>query len=111
LLSIPRDLYVPLAGYNEQQRINSAYYWGEINHLPGGGPGYAEQVVTYNFGVPVQRYAVINFEGFQKIVDAVGGVDVDVPHEILDYEYPTPIMARRCCRFRQGTFTWTAIWR
>ena len=46
--------------------------------------------MTYNLGVPVQRYAVIDFEGFKRIVDAAGGVDVDVPHEIIDYEYPTP---------------------
>jgi LCP family protein required for cell wall assembly len=90
MLSIPRDLYVPLPGYDEQQRINTAYFWGELNELPGGGPGFAEQTVTYNFGVPIQRYAVIDFEGFKQIVDAVGGVDIDVSQEIVDYEYPTP---------------------
>jgi LCP family protein required for cell wall assembly len=90
LLSIPRDLYVPLPGYNEQQRINTAYFWGEVNGLPSGGPGFAEETVTYNFGIPLQRYAVIDFEGFKKIVDAVGGVEIDVPQEIVDYEYPTP---------------------
>ena len=90
MLSIPRDLYVPLPGYNEQQRINTAYFWGEVNHLPGGGPGFSERTVAYNFGVPLQRYAVIDFEGFKEIVDAVGGVDIDVPQEIVDEEYPTP---------------------
>jgi len=90
MLSIPRDLYVPLPGYNEQQRINTAYFWGEVNELPGGGPGFAEQTVTYNFGIPLQRYAVIDFEGFKGIVNAVGGVEIDVPQEIVDYEYPTP---------------------
>ena len=90
MLSIPRDLYVPLPGYNEQQRINTAYFWGEVNQLPGGGPGFAERTVTYNFGVPLQRYAVIDFEGFKEIVEAVGGVDIDVPQEIVDEEYPTP---------------------
>jgi LCP family protein required for cell wall assembly len=90
MLSIPRDLYVPLPGYDEQQRINTAYYWGEINQLPGGGPGFAERTVTYNLGVPLQRYAVIDFEGFKEIVDATGGVDIDVPQEIVDEKYPTP---------------------
>lgn len=89
MLSIPRDLYVPLPGYNEQNRINTAYFWGEYNHLPGGGPGYAEETIAYNFGISTQRYAVIDFDGFKKVIDAVGGVDVDVPHEIIDYEYPT----------------------
>ena len=90
ILSIPRDLYVPLPGTDFQNRINAAYAWGELKQLPGGGPGFAEETVTYNFGIPLQRYAVIDFEGFKKIVDAVGGVDIDVPHEIVDYEYPTP---------------------
>lgn len=90
LLSIPRDLYVPLPGYNEQNRINTAYFWGQVNKLPGGGPGYAEATVTYNFGVPLQKYAVIDFEGFQKLIDAIGGVDIDVPQTIVDDEYPTP---------------------
>lgn len=90
LLSIPRDLYVPLPGTDIQNRINAAYAWGELKRLPGGGPAYAEQTILDNFGVSLQRYAIIDFEGFKKIIDAVGGVDVDVPHEIVDNEYPTP---------------------
>lgn len=89
LLSIPRDLYVPLPGL-DQQRINTAYYWGEVNHLPGGGPALIEKTIQQDLGVAVQRYAVIDFEGFKKIVDAVGGVEIDVPHKIVDTQYPTP---------------------
>jgi LCP family protein required for cell wall assembly len=90
LLSIPRDLYVSLPGTNVQSRINAAYAWGEVNRLPSGGSGYAEETITDNFGVPLQRYAVIDFNGFKKIVNAVGGVEVDVPNEIVDDAYPTP---------------------
>ena len=90
LLSIPRDLYVPLPDTDFQNRINAAYAWGELKQLPGGGPAYAEKTVTYNLGVPIQRYAIIDFNGFKKMVDAVGGVDIDVPHEIVDDAYPTP---------------------
>jgi LCP family protein required for cell wall assembly len=90
LLSIPRDLYVSLPGANVQSRINAAYAWGEAKRLPGGGSAYAEKTITDLFGVPVQRYAIIDFDGFTKIVDAVGGVDIDVPHEIIDNAYPTP---------------------
>ncbi|HET7377175.1 MAG TPA: LCP family protein, partial [Anaerolineae bacterium] len=42
LLSVPRDLFVPLPNLNEQDRINTAYFWGELNHYPGGGPAYAK---------------------------------------------------------------------
>ncbi len=90
LLSIPRDLYVPLPGTEVQNRINAAYAWGQLKQRPGGGPAYAEETVTYNLGVPIQRYAILDFNGFKKIVDAVGGVDIDVPHEIVDDAYPTP---------------------
>ncbi len=102
LLSIPRDLYVPLPGLNEQDRINTAYFWGEANRLPGSGPGYTEQTITYNFGVPVQRYAVIDFAGFKDVIDAIGGVDIDVPTEIVDYEYPTPDYRTEVLRIPAG---------
>ncbi len=88
MLSIPRDLYVPLPGY-DQQRINTAYFWGDYNQLPGGGPQLAMDTIKYNFGVPVDRYGVIDFNGFKAVIDSVDGIDVDVPHEIIDYEYPT----------------------
>jgi polyisoprenyl-teichoic acid--peptidoglycan teichoic acid transferase len=102
LLSIPRDLYVPLPGTNFENRINAAYAWGELKRLPGGGPAYAEKTITDNLGVPLQRYAVIDFNGFKKIVDAVGGVDIDVPHEIVDYEYPTPNYGTEVLRIPAG---------
>ncbi len=89
LLSIPRDLYVAIPGY-QRDRINTAYFFGEVDHLPGGGPTLAAKTLLTDFGLTTQRYAVIDFEGFQKVIDAIGGVDIDVPHEIVDYEYPTP---------------------
>jgi polyisoprenyl-teichoic acid--peptidoglycan teichoic acid transferase len=102
MLSIPRDLYVPLPGYDEQQRINTAYFWGEVNQLPGGGPGYAEETITYNFGVPIQRYAVIDFAGFKNVIDALGGVDIDVPVDIVDDAYPTPDYRTEVLRIPAG---------
>ena len=88
MLSIPRDLYVPLPGF-DQQRINTAYFWGDYNDLPGGGPQLAMDTIEYNFGIPVDRFGVIDFNGFKAVIDAIDGIDVDVPREIIDYEYPT----------------------
>ncbi|HZY40989.1 MAG TPA: LCP family protein [Anaerolineae bacterium] len=88
MLSIPRDLYVPLPGF-DQQRINTAYFWGDYNQLPGGGPQLAMDIIEYNFGIPVDRYGVIDFNGFKQVIDAIDGLDLDVPREIIDYEYPT----------------------
>jgi polyisoprenyl-teichoic acid--peptidoglycan teichoic acid transferase len=88
LLSIPRDLYVPLPGF-DQQRINTAYFWGDYNQLPGGGPQLAMDTIEYNFGIPVDRYGAIDFNGFRQVIDAIDGLDLDVPHEIIDDAYPT----------------------
>lgn len=89
LLSVPRDLFVPLPNLNEQDRINTAYFWGELNHYPGGGSAYAKATLSWNLGVPIQKYGVIDFNGFKAVVDAIGGIDLDVPVTIDDYEYPT----------------------
>jgi len=89
LLSIPRDLWVPMRLPNHPEgRINTAHYWGEIENYPGGGPALAKHTVRYNFGVPVHYYARLNFAGFEQIIDAIGGIDVDVPVTIDDPEYP-----------------------
>jgi len=89
MLSIPRDLWVPIPGHKEG-RINTAHYWGEIEHYPGGGPALAKHTVRYNLGVPVHYYVRLNFVGFEQIIDAMGGIDIDVPVTIDDYQYPTP---------------------
>jgi LCP family protein required for cell wall assembly len=87
LLSIPRDLYVGIPGHGDN-RINTAHFWGE-NDAPGSGPTLAMQTVALNFGVEVHHYVRVDFGGFRAVVDAVGGVDVDVERGIVDDAYPT----------------------
>ena len=87
MLSIPRDLWVPIPGYDEN-RINMAHYLGEARDYPGGGPALAKKTVQYNFGVPVNYYVRIDFDGFRKIIDAIGGIDIEVSKEIIDDKYP-----------------------
>lgn len=90
LLSIPRDLYVPIPAQNAgENRINTALFYGEVVKYPGGGPALAKKTVEYNLGIPIHYYVIIDFAGFQKIVDSLGGVDIDVPNAIRDDEYPT----------------------
>ncbi len=89
MLSIPRDLWVPLPGYGEE-RINAAHVYGDQFQYPGGGPALAKRTVQYNLGVPVHYYVRLDFVGFKKIIDEIGGIDVDVPRDIIDNEYPTP---------------------
>ncbi len=87
MLSIPRDLWVPIPGYGEG-RINTAHYIGEKNNYPGGGPALAKRTVQYNFGVPVHYYVKINFDGFRRMIDLIGGIDIYVEKEINDPTYP-----------------------
>jgi len=87
MLSIPRDLWVPIPGY-EEGRINTAHYLGEIYDYPGGGPALAARTVQYNLGVPIHYYARVNFTAFEQIVDLIGGIDVYVEEEIDDPLYP-----------------------
>lgn len=81
ILSIPRDLWIniPGMGFN---KINTAYRWGEIYKLPGGGPGLAMKTVEQFLGVPVNYYALINFDAFVKLIDDLGGLDMKIRQEI-----------------------------
>lgn len=75
LISVPRDTKVELAGHGTQ-KINAAYAFG--------GPSLAVKTVSELAGVPINHYAEIDFDGFQAVVDALGGIEVDVPMEIND---------------------------
>lgn len=88
MLSIPRDLWTTIPGYGES-RINTAHFTGESHNYPGGGPALAKKTVWFAFGVPVHYYVRINFGGFEQIIDAIGGVTIDVPEAIRDTRYPT----------------------
>jgi LCP family protein required for cell wall assembly len=84
LLSIPRDLwvYIPGHGYN---RINTADLWGELAKK-GGGPERVKETIQYNLGIPIHYYVRVDFQGFMKIIDTVGGVDIDVECPLPDIE-------------------------
>lgn len=75
IISIPRDTLVDIPQYG-QQKINAA--------LALGGPSLAVQTVSKLAGVPISHYAEIDFDGFAGVVDALGGVEVDVPIAIND---------------------------
>ena len=93
VLSIPRDLFVPIPvrqGFVLHDRINTANVYGVVYDYPGGGPALAKETVQYNFGVRIHYYLMVDFEGFKRLVDSIGGVDVEVEKPIVDYLYPTP---------------------
>lgn len=67
VLSIPRDLWVPIAGTGKSGRINGAY---------AGGPERLIQTITQALGIPIDHYIEVNFDGFRSVVESVGGLNV-----------------------------------
>jgi LCP family protein required for cell wall assembly len=84
LLSIPRDLWVNIPNHGAD-RINTADLWGEVTQ-EGGGPELVKQTISENLGIPIHYYVRVDFDGFVKIIDAVGGLDVDVECPLPDIE-------------------------
>jgi len=76
MLSIPRDLWVQLPGVGEQ-RINTAYFFAEANEA-GSGAAAAMDAIRANFGVPVKYYVLVHMSGLVSVVDALGGVNVQL---------------------------------
>lgn len=86
LISIPRDLYVPIPGYG-WRKINNANAFGEVTQ-PGEGSKFASQVIGNVFGLPIHYYIRIDFAGFVKIIDDLGGVTINVENTLDDEYYP-----------------------
>ncbi len=83
ILSIPRDLWVSIPKVGEN-RINVADYFGETLKYPGGGPALAADTLKNNLGLETHRYIRLNFEAFERVIDAMGGITVDVDCPIED---------------------------
>lgn len=76
LTSFLRDTWVHIPGF-EDNRLNAAYAYG--------GPKLAIQTIERNFGVDIDRYAVVDFESFPKIIDTLGGLDIEMTSKEVDY--------------------------
>lgn len=79
LLSIPRDTYVPIADTKRWDKINHAYLWG-ISAIV--------KTVENFFGISIDHYVWLNMEGFVKLVDALGGVCVNVEKQMISHVKP-----------------------
>jgi LCP family protein required for cell wall assembly len=87
ILSIPRDLYVVIPGRG-RDRVNTAFVYGAAGNNPAGGAALAMQTVEYNLGVRINHYVLVDFSAVVQGIDALGGVEVDVPFVINDPTYP-----------------------
>ncbi|MFH1890775.1 MAG: LCP family protein [Candidatus Kuenenbacteria bacterium] len=88
LLSIPRDLLVKIPN-NGWQRINHASAYGELNNYPGGGSALAAKTIEETFDAPINYWVRIDFDGFMRVIDDIGGIDITVERAFTDNGYPT----------------------
>jgi LCP family protein required for cell wall assembly len=88
MLSIPRDLWVQIPAMETDGKINTAHFLGDAYDYPGGGPALARATVQENLGIPIDYTLRVNFDAFEQVVDAIGGVEICVPEVIDDPEYP-----------------------
>jgi LCP family protein required for cell wall assembly len=93
-LAIPRDLGVTIDGV--YQKINAA--------MQIGGPKLAIQTVDQLLGsqLPVNHVVVVDFGSFEKLIDAVGGIDVNVPENIVSNRFDCPYSTAARCQQWQG---------
>jgi LCP family protein required for cell wall assembly len=82
MLSIPRDLWVEIPGF-DYSKINTAYRMGEVYNVPGRGPGLAINTVENLLGMEIDYYAIVDFHAFENFIDELGGVTVNVPEKIV----------------------------
>jgi LCP family protein required for cell wall assembly len=75
MLSIPRDLYVPVAGTGGRAKINAAL---------SKGPEQLVETIRGDLGIPVSHYLLVDFDGFRAVVDAIGGISMDLPYPVRD---------------------------
>jgi LCP family protein required for cell wall assembly len=75
MLPIPRDLYLPIAGTEKTNRVNTAIQ---------GGPERLIQTVQQSLGLPVHHYVEVDFAGFLELVDAIGGVEIEFDAPAFD---------------------------
>ena len=94
-LSIPRDLRVEIPGYGTS-KINAA------NQV--GGPALTLATVKALTGLPIDHVVVVDFDGFEELIDAIGGIDVNVPKPILSNKFDCPYKPARCADWEGWKF-------
>ena len=89
-VSIPRDLLVTIPGYGAD-KINASYNYGVVADPadPVAGIAQVRDTIESEFGVEIDHYLLIDFTGFESVIDALGGIKIDVPARLVDTAYPT----------------------
>jgi LCP family protein required for cell wall assembly len=77
LVSIPRDLLIPIAELGRTDKVNAAFT---------GGPSRVAKTIEQNFGIQIHHYVLVDFNGFKGIVDALGGIKIHFPYPSQDMD-------------------------
>ena len=84
VISLPRDIYVDEIPDHRGNKINVIDYLGEQDEPNGGGPKLLGQIIENKIGVPIDHFIRFDFEAFKKLVDAMGGVEIEVDCPLYD---------------------------
>jgi len=104
LLSIPRDLYVKIPNTNIQTKINSVYQYGlsNNNNDSDAAAKVIEKTITDITSLDINYYVVLNFDGFQKAIDDIGGINITSERDLYDARYPGPNYSYETFRLSKG---------
>jgi LCP family protein required for cell wall assembly len=82
MLSIPRDLWVAIPGF-DYNKINTAYRLGEVYNISERGPGLALRTVEEFLGMEIDYYAMVDFLAFENFIDELGGITINLSEKIV----------------------------
>jgi LCP family protein required for cell wall assembly len=99
-LSIPRDLTVPIPNYG-WRKINNVNAFAEAKESKTG-PQATSEILTSLFNLPIHYYLKIDFAGFAKIIDDLGGIDISIETSFIDTQYPTSDYLYQTISFQKG---------
>jgi LCP family protein required for cell wall assembly len=94
MLSIPRDMQVTIPGYGANKldiAFSDGYGSKKSDNPVADGAGLAIATIEQNFGIHIDQYAWVGLDGFIKVIETAGGVDVDVLHPMVDDTYPDDV--------------------
>ncbi len=87
LFSLPRDMIVPLTS-NNYRKINHIYTIGQLDESTTGGE-LIKDVVSRTLNMPIHYFAAVDFNGFTELIDAIGGLKINIENSFTDTQFPT----------------------
>lgn len=94
VLALPRDLWVDVEDIQEyevvKQKLNQGYHWGILYDVQGGGSGKMAQILQNNYGLFIDHYVALQKDSFAQVIDAIGGITVNLPEDVYRKEFGEP---------------------